>query len=153
MQTVSQFSYTKDEREIQTTELETRKVRRHMLEPSLQEVAKQLKVFGGIGYKYTFQTFHDSKSKPEDARIIHSTFDDAVEELYDLNNKGHGVYISVNQTDLKGRKTENITGLRFLVLDEDKETVSKPFLKTPSMIEMSKNGRHRSEERRVGKEC
>ena len=113
-----------------------------MLEPSLQEVAKQLKVFGGIGYKYTFQTFHDSKSKPEDARIIHSTFDDAVEELYDLNNKGHGVYISVNQTDLKGRKTENITGLRFLVLDEDKETVSKPFLKTPSMIVQSKNGRH-----------
>ncbi|UTO05347.1 RepB family DNA primase [Moraxella sp. FZLJ2107] len=46
-------------------------------------------------------------------------YDDVKDELHRLNEQGAGVYVTVNQTDGKGCKKENIIGIRALFLDFD----------------------------------
>ena len=60
---------------------------------------------------FTFQTFEDKKpvTKPELAKVVHSP---AQPELLRLHALGAGVYITVNATDGKGRKNENVTRIR-----------------------------------------
>src|SRR5262245_3565020 len=46
------------------------------------------------------------------ARIFHGTLTEHWDELVELNNKGAGVYFTVCETDLTGRKKENIKRVR-----------------------------------------
>lgn len=64
----------------------------------------------------TFQTFNDKKTdgapRPALARVIHGSLEDHAAQLLDLNHQGAGIFVTVNGTDLKGRKKENIVSLR-----------------------------------------
>jgi len=37
-------------------------------------------------------------------------------KLLTLNKQGYGVFVTINKTDSKGRKTENIGGIRAILL-------------------------------------
>src|SRR5262249_48020545 len=64
---------------------------------------------GGDSTKFTFQTFGDGENKTRGlAHIIHSDFESACDRLLMLNEKGAGIFVCVNETDLKGRSTENV---------------------------------------------
>jgi hypothetical protein len=52
-------------------------------------------------------------------RILHGTLAQHWNVLAQLNAQGAGVYVTVNQTNLRGRKTENIVRVRCLFLDLD----------------------------------
>jgi hypothetical protein len=68
----------------------------------------------------TYQTFDDSPEKRRHlARILQGSFSDNVIELCDLNRDGAGVFVTVNQTDLKGRSAANVTALRACFVDGD----------------------------------
>lgn len=68
----------------------------------------------------SFQTFDDSEAKnPALARILHGTLDQHGKTLAELNAKGAGVFIMVNQGDGKGRKVGNVIGTRALFVDLD----------------------------------
>jgi hypothetical protein len=74
----------------------------------------------------TFQTFPESpeakaaeKSGGSRAEIFHDRLDDLFESLDELNEKGHGIFVTINKTDLNGRKKENIIGIRGWVGDLD----------------------------------
>jgi hypothetical protein len=71
------------------------------------------------GDKFTFQTFGDNRKDESLVRVLHGTLDQHWNELVELNNRGAGVFVTVNETDLKGRKTENITKVRALFVDLD----------------------------------
>jgi hypothetical protein len=63
------------------------------------------------------------------------------------NQNGGGVYVTVNQTDLKGRKAENITGIRALFVDFDTQRAERvnDLLRLdmpPSMIIETSLGKH-----------
>ena len=91
-----------------------------------------LKLLDPEAKHFTFQTFHDKKpaTKPELARVVESP---AKEELLQLHADGAGVYVTVNQTDGKGRKAENATRIR-AVFQEDDGGHGGPFPLEPSLI-------------------
>jgi hypothetical protein len=69
---------------------------------------------------FTFQTFDDSPTKRRElGRVLHGSLDQYWAILCELSARGAGVYITVNRTDLKGRKKENVTEVRSLFIDLD----------------------------------
>lgn len=72
--------------------------------------------------RFTFQTFADPKHlKGAKAltRILHGTLDDHWGALASLNAKGAGVFVTINETDLRGRSAENVIRVRALFVDLD----------------------------------
>lgn len=69
---------------------------------------------------FTFQTFDDSASKRASmARVLHGTLQQHAGQMARLNEEGAGVFVTVNETDLKGRERSNITRVRALFVDLD----------------------------------
>ena len=99
--------------------------------------------------RFTFQFFSDSgRGSP---KILHGTLDDVWPTVLKLNTpqQGAGVFVTIAETDLKGRRNENIVRSRGLFADADnKEQVERctQALKacgvTPSMIVKSGRGYH-----------
>ena len=81
------------------------------LEPNLKEAAKFLRYLDSATEKFTFQTFDDrGKGKDKDrtlARILHGTLKEHASTLIDLNQRGAGIFVSVNETDGAGRESEH----------------------------------------------
>ena len=100
----------------------------------------------------TFQVFPDSKDTEGHAEILHGTLEEKHDELKALNERGMGVFFTVNQTDGQGRKASNITRVRSYICDiDDTPDVQEKFHRLlevtrsptpPSAIVESKNGLH-----------
>ena len=93
------------------------------VQPSASEAVRFLMALddAGAGGRFSFQTFDDTALRDDKslAKIRHGTLDQHWPELVKLNNRGAGVFVTVNVTDLKGRKTGNITKVRALFADLD----------------------------------
>ncbi len=100
---------------------------------------------GDPGTPMTFQVFDDNDPEKKDPkglkRVLHGTLAKCARELTRLNGLGAGIFITVNQTDGKGRKTENIVAVRALFTDHDSGAPEAYALK-PSFIVQSKAGPH-----------
>lgn len=72
-----------------------------------------------LGDGFVFQTFDERKAnkRPHLAKVI--TQSPALPELQKLHAEGAGVYVTVNKTDGKGRRAENITGIRAVWCEQD----------------------------------
>ena len=72
---------------------------------------------------FTFQTFDDNdtrdETRPELARVTHGSLAERLSELSPLSALGAGVFVTVNRTDLKGRREANIVAVRALFADLD----------------------------------
>ena len=106
-----------------------------VLSPCFDEAALFLEALSGKDASFTFQTFDDVKvwseekqkfinrkdtpGAPDVVRIFNGTFDQHKAKLAELNAKGAGVFVTVNQTDLKGRTLANIVRVRALFVDLD----------------------------------
>lgn len=95
----------------------------------------------------TFQTFDDNKdrSNPGLVKVLNGSFDSLYDQLLELNKQGASINFTVNQTDLKGRKRENMLAITALFVDfdgvvPDPEKVKR--LPEPSIIVRSRNGEH-----------
>jgi hypothetical protein len=107
-----------------------------------EEAHRFLRLLDPKARSFTFQTFEDKRpaTKGELARVIHSP---AWATLLEMHACGAGVYVSVNATDGKGRKSENIKRIR-AVWQEDDKGHGGPFPLDPSLvIESSPNHFHR----------
>jgi putative DNA primase/helicase len=110
------------------------------LEPDRAEAMQHLAMLAsGHGHAFTFQTFDDNKERkkahdernkerkragkkalPDSyARTIHGTLEQRWGELVDLNERGAGVFITVNATEGKRRTTESTTLVRAVFCDLD----------------------------------
>jgi hypothetical protein len=99
--------------------------------PHFEEAEAFLNALAGQDAPFTFQTFDDVKVWSEEkqkmiprkdknlVRVLHGTLNEHKHALAALNAKGAGVYITVNQTDLKGRTEANILKVRALFVDLD----------------------------------
>jgi len=69
----------------------------------------------------TLQTFDDSPAKrPHLARILSTCrFKDVAGQLVTSNNAGAGIFITVNETDGRGRATNNVVRVRAVFVDAD----------------------------------
>lgn len=104
-----------------------------------------LKTLRCAAEKATFQTFDDSKDdsktkRPGLIKIIHGAAPENLQRLKELNDQGAGIFLMVNEGDLKGRKTENVIRVRALFADLDGvpvEPVLNAKLKPHMVIESS----------------
>jgi hypothetical protein len=89
------------------------------LDPS--EAARFLTALDPAATFFTFQTFDDDRDRKSKnlVRILHGTLKKHWDELARLNEMGAGIFVTVNETDGKGRSGDNIVRVRYLFLDLD----------------------------------
>jgi hypothetical protein len=97
---------------------------RERLPPDRREAERFLRLLDPGAIHFTFQTFDDNKERVKAGpgpfvRILHGTLAQHWNVLAHLNTKGAGIYITVNQTNMRGRKAENIVRVRCLFVDLD----------------------------------
>ena len=91
----------------------------------------------------TWQTFDDTPDRrPWLATILHGPLASTAPELQRLNGLGAGVFLTVNRTDMRGRKEANIVGIRALFVDHDDGWPAEPWTPAPSIVVESANGPH-----------
>ena len=73
-------------------------------------------------------------------RVFHGSLDEHWDELVELNDKGAGIFVTVNETDGKGRKEENIIGIRAIFQDDD-DGFEGTYPLTPSIQVQSSPGK------------
>lgn len=84
------------------------------------QTAKFLHALAPEAITWTFQTFDDGDGKrPSLARTLHGSLDQHRAQLLELNRQGAGVFVTVNETDGKGRKADNIARVRAVFADFD----------------------------------
>ena len=91
---------------------------------------------------FTFQTVPEPKGKPTNLwpQVLHGSLNDLLPKLTDLNRQGAAIYVTVNETDGKGRKAANITRIRAIWQDDDCG-YKGDFPLPPSMIISSSPGK------------
>jgi hypothetical protein len=100
-----------------------------ILEIDLDQARRYLvQLTGTAETSVTFQTFPDNKTITPNAgaltKILHGSLSAHAAELTRLNKLGAGIFIVVNETDLKGRKSENVVRVRALFADFDDATAN-----------------------------
>lgn len=87
---------------------------------------------------FTFQTFDDNQKRKSKglARILHGSLQEHESELRELSAQGAGIFVTINQTDLKGRAAKNVIKVRSAFLDLDGAPLDPvlAFRLPPSMI-------------------
>ena len=92
--------------------------------------------------QWTFQTFDDNRNRkdPELTRILHGSLDGHLPTLTGLNQRGAGVFVTVNETDLRGRRKSNIVRVRAVWQEDDGD--GKPIPLEPHVVVESSPGKH-----------
>jgi hypothetical protein len=96
----------------------------------------------------TFQTFPEKPFKTTckaGPQILHGSYSSVSKRLSDLNEQGHGIFLMVNQGDLKGRKAENVKRVRAHFIDIDDAPIDPVLaceLPPPILVESSPNKWH-----------
>ncbi len=91
----------------------------------------------------TWQVFPEGSAKSGAARprILHGSVREVASRLLQANADGCGVFVTVNETDLTGRKQQNIVGVRAQFIDCDTVRPTSFHLE-PSIVVESKAGPH-----------
>jgi len=119
-------------------------MRSSLLSPNFNVAQRFLDAFEPNG-KFTFQTFDDDQDRKDKslARQLNGTLREHFDQLHSLQEKGAGVFVTINQTDLKGRKAENVIAVRANFVDLDGAPI-EPVLEhicEPHIIVESSKGR------------
>ena len=95
--------------------------------------------------RFTFQTFDDQKNRSDKSlvRVLNGTFEEHYSTLTSLNRQGAGVYVTVNETDLLGRRLENIIRPRAIFQEADRPGTPEPPLTPHIVVESSPRKFHR----------
>src|SRR5262245_21930864 len=97
--------------------------------PNRQLAELHLRLLAPDTQSFTFQSYTDCPEKRADykargmrdplARILHGTLAEHWDELVRLSVAGAGIYITANETDLRGRSAGNIIRIRTRFTDLD----------------------------------
>ena len=108
------------------------------LTPEKDQAERFLTLLDEEAERFTFQTFDDSKDRKDNrlVRVLHGTLAEHWQELCRLNQVGAGVFIAVQETDLRGRKKGNIVRVRAIFQEADRpgcpELPTKPHIEVES---------------------
>ena len=93
----------------------------HLVDPDIKETKRFLSLLDDQAISFSFQTFDDDADRKDRSltRQIHSPLDECWLELVDLNRRGAGVFVTVNETNGEGRKRSDIIRIRALWVDDD----------------------------------
>jgi hypothetical protein len=94
--------------------------------------------------RFTFQTFDDSKGKRRElVRVYHGELGSFTDELRRLNTGGAGIFVTVQRTNLRGRKIGDIEAVRAVFGDFD-EGLPQEFSLEPSILVQSSPGKYQA---------
>ena len=142
--------------------------RRGLLECDREMAGQHLALLDPTATDFTFQTFTDnaglkaklrSKRKEENelaqqegqksrqildplANVFNGTLEQWFDKLAELNNQGAGVFVTVNRTDLKGRRTGNITHIRAIWNENDKGFLGEYLIEPSFTVHTSEGKQH-----------
>ncbi len=90
-----------------------------------------------------FATFDDKGESNTLPRRLNGSLEECLPELLLLNEHGAGIFVTVNQTDGVGHKTENITGVRAVFTDMDGRPIApvEAWSIPPHMVIQTSPGR------------
>jgi len=89
------------------------------LTPDLSQAQAFLDALDPAGI-FTFQTFPEGETKSSvSPTILHGTLKEHAERLTALNNAGHGIFVMINEGNLKGRSASDVVRVRALFVDSD----------------------------------
>lgn len=130
----------------------------HNLTTNLPESERFLMLLDEEAEAFTFQTFADTpEAKAEEkerernnqpkkyAHVFHGPLSQHAKALERLNRSGAGVFVTVNQTDLKGRKADNVQRVRAVFADTDGADLAPILSATPEasfIVESSPGNGH-----------
>ena len=97
----------------------TRRPTLHNFTVERDETEKFLQALDPKATEFTFQTFDEKGKNKKLVRVLNGTLDQHYDELVALNKQGAGIYVTINETDLKGRKAENVVRIRAVFVDLD----------------------------------
>jgi RepB DNA-primase N-terminal domain len=110
------------------------------MNPDRTEAERFLKALDPSTDRFTFQTFDDDAERKERrretgakdpfAKIFHGTLAQRWDKLVKLNEQGAGIFVTVNETDFKGRSERNIVRVRAVFVDLDGAPL-QPVLEGP----------------------
>jgi hypothetical protein len=111
---------------------------------SLKMATNFLSILDPTTDQFTFQTFDNNKKRKSKtlSTIRHGTIDKHFDYLVNLNNNGAGIYVTVNETNLKGRKASNITSIRGVWIEDDDSLDTTTFPLKPTMQVETSPGRN-----------
>jgi RepB DNA-primase from phage plasmid len=110
--------------------------------PDLRVAEHFLTLLDDSAESFTFQTFDDTPAKrPRLARIMHGTIGQVALALTTLNDDGAGIFVMINAGDGRGRKTENVTGVRAVFADFDGTPLPESWPLEPHIVVESSPGR------------
>jgi hypothetical protein len=90
----------------------------------------------------TFQTFPEAPGAPASlATTLHGPLERLADDLASRNARGAAVAVTVNETDGRGRRTENVRALRALFIDAD-GPLHRTLALPPSMLVRTCRGHH-----------
>lgn len=104
-------------------------------ELALNHRRRFIKHFTGIK---TFQTFADADKNRKDLAKVHHD----ARQLLRFNRAGAGVFLTINETDGKGRTKENITRVRAVFVDLDGAPPDKLLEANPHLMVESSPGKY-----------
>lgn len=109
----------------------------------LAEAARFIEALtGSADTPCTWQVIAESgPSRSYKAAVLHGPLAKVAEQLVNHNRNGCGVFVCVNETDLRGRKVENVVGVRALFVDIDKGE-PPPWHLPPTIVVQSVRGPH-----------
>jgi len=90
-------------------------------EPNRAEAERFLMLLDEEAGQFTFVTFDDDSTRKNSGltRELIGPFEQHVAELARLNRAGAGVFVTINATDGRGRKAEDVTRVRAVFVDLD----------------------------------
>lgn len=97
--------------------------------PNLDEAQRFLALLDESVSLHTFQTFDDKRDRknPDLIRLEHGDLEAKFSALTELNNRGAGVYISVQEMDGTGRKIDCLKRIRAIFQEDDGEGKDLPL--------------------------
>jgi hypothetical protein len=121
------------------------------IEPDREAAERFLAALDPDASQFTFQTFDDNVDRATEyklkhghadwtlTRVLHGSLDRHWDTLCRLNAAGAGIYVTINATDFKGRKEENVVRIRSLFIDLDKgEPLPKLHAEPHIIVESSR---------------
>jgi hypothetical protein len=113
--------------------------------PNIDQAVTFLTALDEDAATFCFQTFDDQKARKDASltRVLNGTLEQHFAELADLNRRGAGIFVTVNVTDGKGRKLENMLRPRALFQEADRPNTPVPPLDPHIEVESSPGKFHR----------
>ncbi len=110
--------------------------------PNIDQAVTFLTALDEDAATFCFQTFDDQKARKDASltRVLNGTLEQHFAELADLNRRGAGIFVTVNVTDGKGRKLENMLRPRALFQEADRPNTPVPPLDPHIEVESSPDG-------------